>query len=247
MDLAYYMSALAIGFLGSFHCAGMCGPIALMLPQSSGSTGKIIGGRLIYNTGRVLTYVLIGVLFGVLGLTVAIKGFQRELSIISGALILLTIILNSINKNWFRIFNSSNFISTAVRGRLKKLFASKTLLSLFFIGVLNGLLPCGFVYLAIAGAASAGSIGGGAIYMALFGLGTFPMMATISVAVNYFGMRFRKLFSKITVPVALALGVFLIYRGTIMDQKSCHDTENVNHKVSCVVPDCNVNSESSIR
>jgi len=242
MDFAFYLSALGVGFLGSFHCAGMCGPIALMLPQSSGSQGRIITGRLIYNAGRVFTYVIIGVFFGVLGLAVAMKGFQRELSVISGVLILLTIILSSINKNWFRIFNSSNIFSSRIRRGLKKLFAQKTMLSLFFIGVLNGLLPCGFVYLAIAGAASAGTIGGGAIYMALFGLGTFPMMAAISVAVNYFGVRFKRIFSRVSIPVALALGVFLIYRGTVMKTDNCHHQQNEAHKISCPVPSDKVNA-----
>lgn len=242
MDTLFF-SALVIGFLGSFHCAGMCGPIALMLPQSSGSQGRVIAGRLIYNAGRVVTYIIIGIVFGVLGLAVAMRGFQRELSVITGSLILLMILLSSINKNWFRIFNTSNRASKLIRGGLKKLFVKKTMLSLFLIGILNGLLPCGFVYLAIAGAAAAGTVGGGALYMALFGLGTFPMMTTISIAANFFGERFKKIFSRVSIPIALALGVFLIYRGTIMTTEKCHENISAVHDITCVGPP---NSSSTV-
>jgi uncharacterized protein len=235
MNLAFYISALTIGFLGSFHCAGMCGPIALMLPQSAGSSVNLILSRTIYNAGRIFTYVILGTLFGLLGVAMALKGFQRELSVITGSLILLTIILHSINKNWFTIFNTTNAFHGYIRTGLKKLFAKKNRLSLFLIGVLNGLLPCGFVYLAIAGASSAGSVTGSAVYMLLFGLGTFPMMAAIALLANLFGQKFRKIFSRISVPVALALGVFLIYRGTVMSTGECHVHADANHKAGCIV------------
>jgi sulfite exporter TauE/SafE len=232
MNFAYYISALTLGFLGSFHCAGMCGPIAMMLPKTSTTTASIVSGRLLYNSGRVLTYLITGFISGLLGLAIAMKGFQRELSIITGGIILLMLLLTAFGINKYRRLNASGIISWMVRNKLNKLFARKTRISLFLIGMLNGLLPCGFVYLAIAGAASAGTAAGGMTYMLLFGLGTFPVMMTISVAAGIFGLRFRRIFSKASLAVALFLGVFLIYRGTLMHTTDCHQG-NAQAAVHC--------------
>lgn len=229
MQLYFYISAFTLGFLGSFHCAGMCGPIALMLPKAEGSPLKIATGKFIYNTGRVATYIVIGILFGLLGLAIVVKGFQRELSVITGVIIILMLSLSSGTKLRNMEYSFDSWYNKTIRNHLKKLFAKKSYLSLFFIGVLNGLLPCGFVYLAIAGAASAGSVIGGATYMLLFGLGTFPMMMFITMAANYFGIRFRKIYSKISPFIAIALALFLIYRGTDMKTDDCCH-KNVNQK-----------------
>jgi len=229
MNLAFYISALTLGFLGSFHCAGMCGPIAMVLPVKSTKESAIISGRLIYNSGRVLTYVFLGLLFGLAGLSIALKGMQKEFGIITGIIILIIALLPQRVVTKLRSYTSSNSFTALIRKYLKKLFAKKTRLSLFLIGSLNGLLPCGFVYMAIAGAASAGSSGGGMIYMALFGLGTFPMMMMISLAASYIGIRFRKIFSKVSTLVAIALGIFLIYRSTGMNKMECAETHHHAH------------------
>ncbi len=237
MNVALCFSALTLGFLGSFHCAGMCGPLAIMLPKSSGSNSAILAGRFIYNAGRVLTYVTIGLFFGMLGLAAAMKGFQRELSVLTGVIIVVTVILSSGKKQRTKSFSSPNIYTTTIRSLLKKLFSRKSYVSLFLIGVLNGLLPCGFVYLAIAGAATTGSIAGGMIYMLLFGLGTFPIMMMLSVMANYAGLKFQKVFSRISPLVAIALALFLIYRGTDMKTDTACNMTTPSHKpVYCRVP-----------
>jgi sulfite exporter TauE/SafE len=203
-----------------------------MLPPSP-SRAKTISSRLIYNAGRIVTYIFLGAIFGVLGIALAIRGLQKELSIITGAVILLTILTGSISRHWLN-HTASNFIGRSVRQGLKKQFTKKTTLSFLFIGMLNGFLPCGFVYLAVAGAAAAGSLTGSAAYMALFGLGTFPVMSMISIAANFFGQKFRHAVSKISIPVALALGVFLIYRGTEMKTSCTNHTQGI-HTMSCPV------------
>ena len=94
MNFALYLSALTLGFLGSFHCAGMCGPIALMLPKSSGNKAQVLAGRFIYNSGRVFTYIVIGLFFGLLGMAIAMRGFQRELSVLTGVVIAVSVVLS---------------------------------------------------------------------------------------------------------------------------------------------------------
>jgi uncharacterized protein len=221
MSFALYLSAFTLGFLGSFHCAGMCGPIALMLPKSSGNKAQVLAGRFIYNAGRIFTYVVIGLFFGLLGMAVAMRGFQKELSVLTGVIIAVTVVLSAGKKERTKAYTESNRYTGAIRKYLKKLFAIKSYLSLFLIGALNGLLPCGFVYLAIAGAASTGSIAGGMLYMSLFGLGTFPIMMMITLMANYAGLRFRKVFTKVSPVIAIALAFFLIYRGTDMKTDDC--------------------------
>jgi sulfite exporter TauE/SafE len=221
MNFTLYLSAFTLGLLGSFHCAGMCGPIALMLPKSSGSKGQVVAGRFIYNAGRVFTYIIIGLFFGMLGLAIAMRGFQRELSVLTGVIIAVSVVLSAGRKERIKAYTEPNRYTGTIRKYLKKLFSIKSYFSLFLIGALNGLLPCGFVYLAIAGAASTGSIAGGMFYMSLFGLGTFPIMMMITLASNYAGLRFRKIFTKVSPIIAIALAFFLIYRGTDMKTDDC--------------------------
>jgi len=237
MTITFYLSAFMLGFLGSFHCAGMCGPLALMLPKSNESAFNVAAGRFIYNTGRLFTYVIIGLFFGMLGLAIAMRGFQRELSVITGIIILVSVIITSLKFNRIKLFSSSNAFTSFIRRMLKKLFADKSWLSLFFIGVLNGLLPCGFVYLAIAGAAASASLAGGMIYMALFGLGTFPIMMIITVAANFIGINLRRMFSGVSTIVAVIIAMFLIYRGTFMKMDECCNEGRASHAaVYCPAP-----------
>ncbi len=238
MDAALYFSALTLGFLGSFHCAGMCGPIALMLPSEQTSPSKIATAKLLYNFGRVTTYVFIGLLFGSLGMTISLQGFQRELSVLTGVIILVTVILSTSKKQKLIEYKITNAYTSPLRRQLKKLFSKKSPLSLFLIGVINGLLPCGFVYLAAAGATSAGTVNGAVAYMFLFGLGTFPVMMALSLAANYLGIKFRNVFSRVSPFIAVALALFLIYRGT--DMKLPNNLHNHNSKlpatINCIVP-----------
>src|SRR5690349_15121201 len=86
--MIYYTSAFLLGLLGSFHCAGMCGPIALALPLDQSSRMKIVAGRMMYNGGRILTYMMLGVIAGLIGHGIAYAGFQKTLSISAGLLML---------------------------------------------------------------------------------------------------------------------------------------------------------------
>ena len=217
----FYFSALLVGFLGSFHCAGMCGPIALALPVNQASPATVLWSRLLYNTGRITTYALLGLLAGMLGHTLALAGFQRVLSISSGVLIL---VVAAASLTYTRI----NFLNQWLTGfagvikrRFKKLFSQRSPRTLFLIGSVNGILPCGFVYLALAAAVSSGNFLSSVGYMLLFGLGTLPMMLFISLAGNFFGLRFNRIVSKATPYVAIAVAALLITRGINMSDHAC--------------------------
>ena len=233
MDFVFLASAFSLGFLGCFHCVGMCGPIALMLPKTSNTTSDILIGKVLYNFGRVFTYIVLGFLVSLLGLAVKLRGFQNELSVLTGVIIIVFVLFTFGKKGKESVFKLSTAYMSPLRSVLKKLFARKSFLSMFFIGVINGLLPCGFVYLAIAGAATMGSVGSGILYMLLFGLGTFPMMMMISLAANYVSVSLRGRLSKLSPIFAIIVAILLIYRGS--------QTKNIEHckeitaaKIECV-------------
>lgn len=221
MDV-YLITALSLGFFGSFHCVGMCGPIALSLPSTSEKMLPLLLGRLLYNGGRTLTYSILGAGAGLVESSFSMNGLQSYISIISGILILIGVIIgygpvsSGITS---RLLTVNFFLKKTLRSLLKK----HGLVSLFGVGLLNGILPCGFVYIALAGAAAAGTIGDSIIYMALFGLGTVPMMLGLSLSGTLMQVKIRSYINKATPVIAIALALFLIHRGIMMKEepRSC--------------------------
>ncbi|MBK9247313.1 MAG: sulfite exporter TauE/SafE family protein [Ignavibacteria bacterium] len=205
-------SAFAIGFFGSFHCIGMCGAIAFALPQNS-TKWKFLAGRILYNLGRVMTYTLFGVFFGFVGQAVSLAGLQEKLSIILGVLILAAVLIpHKYTQNFLSIGIFAPLVQP-LKKNIGRLFGNGSMLSLLSIGILNGLLPCGFVYLGIAGSMTTESVSSAALYMALFGLGTLPTMLIASLATNLISMNVRNTIRKF-LPVGMAtLAVLFILRG----------------------------------
>lgn len=213
MTFAIVIAAFVLGFLGSFHCIGMCGPIALTLPVQHLNGFRKFAGILIYNSGRVFTYAFLGLLFGVIGMSFNLFGWQQILSILLGSLLVLLFISSFFQK---RIFNNQ-FIqkhwNKYIIRWLTPLFHKKNMGNLFLIGLLNGLLPCGLVYMAVAGALATGNIIYSSLFMAFFGLGTLPAMITMSFAGSFISLTMRNRIRK-SVPYIIGfMGILLILRG----------------------------------
>lgn len=199
------------GFIGSFHCIGMCGPIALLLPGSRSEGMRFVSGRFLYNFGRVVTYVSLGVFFGLLGERLMLYGFQQIVSMIVGASIIFFVIsVYVFKKNYFANFSS---YPLKLKSYFGKFIQRKSQSGLFFTGTLNGILPCGFVYIAIGAAIATGSVGGSTALMLGFGLGTFPVMLSISVLGKSFSPKIRMKFLKIAPAMILIVGILLVMRG----------------------------------
>ncbi len=211
--LTIFITAISLGLLGSLHCVGMCGPIALALPLNRSSNLHKLSGIIIYNLGRVLTYSLFGCLFGLVGKSFVIAGFQQTLSITLGVIILLIILLPNSIFNRFKITSSIFSYVSILKQKLGILLKKSSYSSLFFIGILNGLLPCGLVYLGIAGAIATGSSIYGTIFMASFGLGTLPGMLLLSIFSSSISLKIRNKLNK-GIPVFIAfMAILLILRG----------------------------------
>ncbi|WP_299046389.1 sulfite exporter TauE/SafE family protein [uncultured Polaribacter sp.] len=207
-----FLSAILFGLLGSFHCVGMCGPIAFMLPIDRKNQTKGVFQILSYHLGRLLTYSFIGLLFGLLGKGFYFFGFQQQLSIIVGVSMILIILFP-------KFFSKVNFSKTInkiifkVKNALGKELKKKGNDTFFTIGFLNGFLPCGLVYMAVFGALATTNALSGSLYMFLFGLGTIPLITAVVFLGNFTKGTFRKKIQK-TIPVLVVfIGILFVMRG----------------------------------
>ena len=207
------ISGLALGFLGSLHCIGMCGPIALALPSQSKSKLSFYSGRILYNLGRLITYSIMGLIIGLIGQKINLAGYQQIVSIVLGVIILLAVLLPARIKNYFIRLKPVQIITKKLQSSIGILFRKGSHGSLFTIGVLNGFLPCGFVYVGLAGAVALGNVEKSILFMALFGLGTTPAMFSASIITNLFGQNFRKKVHRAIPVFASVLAVIFILRG----------------------------------
>lgn len=212
-----FLSALLLGLGGSIHCIAMCGPIALSLPLTAREKSIVLFQSLLYNLGRISTYALMGFFFGWMGWGIGFLGYQNVFSIGLGFLLIATAFftLPAIGKKLFRQFTPKLPLNK-ITSQLGKLLSSQSQYSAYRIGLLNGLLPCGLVYVALAGSFTSGNYWSGAMYMIAFGLGTLPLMFGVMIFGNWlkpFLINFQKI-----IPYGLFLfGGYLIYRGIMLE------------------------------
>jgi sulfite exporter TauE/SafE len=202
-------TAFALGLVGSLHCAGMCGPLALALPPAGQTAASYAFGRVAYNLGRVVTYCVLGLIFGLIGKTLLLAGVQRWLSIALGVTLLVGLFVSRRLALWQPVIALVEQLKSRMAGLLRR----RSFDALLVLGLLNGLLPCGLVYVACAGATATGDLFNGSLYMLAFGLGTVPMMLAISLSGKLVPFSLRlKLLKAVPVAVFL-LAALLILRG----------------------------------
>jgi uncharacterized protein len=209
---AAMIAGMALGFVGSFHCIGMCGPLALSLPvQHLGGPQKLLA-YLAYNLGRVATYTLLGLLLGLAGSGFNTIGWQQGFSIVVGSILLLLSLLYFLFRHrwqpvWWRR------ASAALAQSTQQLVMRSYKGGFFLIGMANGLLPCGMVYMAVATALAMGSAAQSALLMAGFGLATLPNMLLLGLLGMGISLPVRNTIKKITPFVMVLVACLLILRG----------------------------------
>lgn len=204
-----YWTAFVLGLVGSLHCAGMCGPLALAVQGTAENTARFALSRAAYNMGRIATYCVLGLVFGLFGKTLLLAGIQRWVSISLGIVLIIGLFASRKLALWKPVTSVVNQLKSWMSAWLRQ----RSLVSVGVLGLLNGLLPCGLVYVAAAGATTTGNTFSGALYMAAFGAGTLPMMLAISLSGRLIPASFRwKLRAAIPISVFL-LGSLLILRG----------------------------------
>jgi uncharacterized protein len=206
-------TAFLFGLISSFHCIGMCGPIAMMLPVERNNPAKKVIQIITYHSGRLTAYGSIGLLFGLLGKGLFLAGIQQQLSIFIGIAMILIILIPE------KVFAQYNFSKpvyvwiSKIKQNLGSHFKNKSFKSLFIIGLLNGFLPCGMVYVALFGAIAMQSAGFGVLYMLLFGLGTVPLMCLVVYINSFLTVSIRNRIQKVIPYVGIVIGVLFILRG----------------------------------
>jgi hypothetical protein len=207
------LAAFLIGFVGSLHCIGMCGPIAIALPVPNSGNLSFFTGRILYNLGRVVTYSFLGAVLGLLGNKIALAGAQQAVSIVLGVVIIIAVLLPQKYKNYFAQHTLTQKLAQPLKANIGVLFKKGTFSAMFLIGILNGFLPCGLVYVALAGAIASGDAISGVAVMILFGLGTVPAMFAATVFGKFINIGIRTKIRKAVPVLAILLGVIFILRG----------------------------------
>jgi len=207
------ISAFILGLLGSFHCVGMCGPIAFMLPVDRNNTYKKVTQISLYHVGRLLSYSIMGLVFGLIGKGLNLFGFQQQLSIIIGVVMIIVILIPYKTFNKYNVSKPIYKVISKVKSALGAALKKKTSDTFLTIGFLNGFLPCGLVYMAVFGAIAGGNAAEGSLYMAFFGLGTIPLMTTAIYFSNFLKGAMRQKIQKAIPVFVVLIGVLFILRG----------------------------------
>jgi sulfite exporter TauE/SafE len=223
MSTAWLLTALTTGLVGSLHCVGMCGPLAMALPVGRLPRSQRGLGIGTYHLARITAYALLGASLGLVGQGLLLLSLQRPISIAAGLFLLI----------W----------TVGLRGRFGTLTSAKSTRwivgpmggfmqhpgwpSFAALGFLNGLLPCGFVYVPLAGAVTMSTAWQSALYMAVFGLGTVPALLLIRSVPSLFSMNLRRHFTRLMPIIAVGLGLFLLARGLYTPASSSHSSQPI--------------------
>lgn len=196
---------------------GMCGPIAIMLPVDRTNEAKKVTQIMTYHLGRIISYSILGLFFGLLGRGLFLAGFQQKMSILVGILMITAFVVPE------KVFAQYNFskpvfkVISLVKVKLGAQFKKKTYGSLFTIGLLNGFLPCGLVYVALFGAIAMQQVHLSVFYMALYGIGTIPLMSLVVYVSNVMTLPVRNTIQKLIPMVIIGVGVLFVLRGMGLD------------------------------
>ncbi|PQA60845.1 sulfite exporter TauE/SafE family protein [Siphonobacter curvatus] len=196
--------AFLTGLLSSIHCVGMCGPIALALPVGGLSEGRMLLARLSYNLARTLSYGLLGLLVGFVGERVSILGWQQYLSLLAGVLMAGFVLAD-------RWIGFSPFVR--LKSTFSKLLQQKTWVAYVGVGFINGWLPCGMVYVALAGALATATPVQGMLWMLAYGAGTIPAMLAVGWIWQWVSLPVRRTLNRWVPVLTLAIALLFVWRG----------------------------------
>lgn len=210
----WILSAWIMGLVGSTHCIGMCGPLALAVPSKSDTMLSKVWSGLLYNLGRVSTYVLFGATIGISQKFLIPFVLQSQVSIFMGVVLILISLSYFLFKNKRIIFSTQNKFYQKVSSALGKLYQNPSNKNVYGIGLLNGVLPCGLVYAALATAFASMSFYKSILFMAFFGFGTLPVMWSVVFFANYITPSIRSKMKMMFPVVYLIAGILLILRGS---------------------------------
>ncbi|MGA7303470.1 MAG: sulfite exporter TauE/SafE family protein [Rhodothermales bacterium] len=204
--------ALLMGLAGSAHCVGMCGGFAVLAGSGATRSSKTHRKRLAWLGGKTVTYAALGMALGLAGDAVprSFSGFQSIVVVLTAILLVLTgLHMAGIGPSWSLFAPSpvSAFVT-----RMSALVKKSSTAGRFALGLLNGLLPCGLVYAALAYSLTYQSGVKGALFMAIFGLGTAPVLVLIGLGTGVFSHKYRATMTRVVGWVVVLLGFYTMMR-----------------------------------
>lgn len=205
-------TAFILGLISSLHCVGMCGPLSWFAVGQPTTERERISRLITYLLGKTITYVLMGLLFGLIGKSIGVGKWQQQMAVSVGILMLLYVLLSE--KRFVALFGAALSMKgfQQLRARVLPYFSKHPFIKAFSVGLLNGFLPCGMIYMALFGALATGNVLNSMAYMLLFGLGTMPLMSATTLLLSSASLLMRRATSLIPIFIAV-LGVWFILKG----------------------------------
>lgn len=230
------IAGFILGVTGSLHCIGMCGPLSLAIPTQHLSKPARFFALFIYQIGRILTYSFLGALIGLAGRGFWRSGYQQWFSIVLGILILILASLYFLFRRNIKVPFLNKWYRFVQKMIMRILQKRSNPLAFLFLGMANGLLPCGMVYVASAAALTYGQIITSMSFMSAFGAGTLPAMLLIGLGGRLISLPARTMIKK-AIPVFIAAtGVLLILRGMNLGIPFISPTEIFNNAAPTICP-----------
>ncbi len=209
MTAAMLISALLLGLASSLHCIGMCGPLVMSVPVQHLPAHKKLWGVFLYQAGRIGTYIILGLVAGIIGWRIGVAGWQQVFTICMGLLILFFLL----SRIFLQKTEGWGWLNQKISRLISRALRQHSFAGMYLMGAANGLLPCGMVYIAITGAMATNTILNAAVFMLVFGLGTLPALFSLAFWGTRLSWQSRQSMRKL-VPYVIGLtAILLIIRG----------------------------------
>jgi len=209
MSVAIFISAILLGLASSLHCIGMCGPLVMSIPVQHLPQHKKILGILVYQFGRIGTYMILGILAGLIGWRIGVAGWQQVFSISIGIVMLFFLL----SRLFFKKIEGWKWFNQKVIRLISWSMHRHGFSGMYLMGAANGLLPCGMVYIAISGAMATGTILNALVFMLFFGLGTLPALFSLAFWGTRLSWQNKQAMRKLVPYVVGLTAILLIIRG----------------------------------
>ena len=223
MEAIDFTTIFIVAFLGSIgHCIGMCGGFILAYSNAkmdeNWSKAHQSTAHFLYNIGRVTSYIILGALFGLIGSAFIVTLTTWGILLIFVGILMVLMGLSLMGKLKFLTALEVNISKYKIYGTLyRKLIQSKSLPSFYALGILNGFIPCGLVYIFGTFALASGSVTSGMLVMAIFGIATVPILFVFGFIASIIQKSsFRKTALSIASILVIGYGVFSLVKGTMM-------------------------------
>jgi sulfite exporter TauE/SafE len=228
------IAALLLGLAGSLHCIGMCGPLVLAV-HASGQPKLLSLNKVLYHLGRLLVYGILGAVVGLIGETASAFGWQQGLAVAAGMAMLVLVV-------WPEKFKRGPFkFIGKVKQLFSKLLQTKSYSTHFLLGMLNGLLPCGLVYMALAAALAIGNLSSSISFMLFFGIGTSPALLAAGSLLGFLSNKLKGASMKYLQITLVCVSMLVVLRGANLGipyispklTSSLNKANKVEHKMDC--------------